>query len=92
MKIARIKGLRLGGWIVALYDLVAKNYVGFEIFVLPGNKEAIARQLAAALKQLERSGATGILQDMLNLCKQYGVTVNPQLKVYTLHKQDNPSR
>lgn len=85
MRIARIKGPKLGGWIVALWGLEERKYVGIEIFVLPGSKEAVARQLAAVLGQFERSGAKGILQDLNDLCKQYGVAVNPQWTLYVPH-------
>lgn len=86
MKIARIKGERLGGWIVALYDLQVKNYVGFEIFILPGKEEAVARQLASALTQFGNSGCGGIMQDLCSLCDQHDVPVNPDWTVYTLRR------
>lgn len=91
MRIVRIKGEKLGGWIVAIYDIAAKNYVGFEIFILPGSKEVIARQLTAALGQFERFGVTGVLNDLVDLCKQYGVDINPEWKIYTMQKRGNSS-
>jgi hypothetical protein len=89
MRIARIKGPKLGGWIIALFDLEEKKYIGFEIFILPGSKEAIARQLNAALTQFERSECRGIMQDLRNLCEQHGISVNPQWTTYFL-RSANP--
>jgi hypothetical protein len=86
VRIARIKRPKLGGWIVALWSLEEGTYVGVEMFILPGSKEAVSRQLAAVLGQFERSGARGILQDLSDLCKQYDVAINPEWTLYVLQQ------
>lgn len=82
-KIVRIKEERLGGHILALYDLDGKIYVGGEYFVLPGKDDIVAKQLAAILGDFGRDiFVVGVMQDLRDLCARYGVAVSSKWRIY----------
>jgi len=83
MKIVRIKRNWLGGWILSLYDLGAKEYVGSECFILSGRDDVVAKQLAAAFSEFSKDiMVVGIMDNLKALCVKYGVTVNPRWRTH----------
>ncbi len=83
MKIVLIKRDWLGGWVLSLYDLGARVYVGSECFILPGRDDVVAKQLAAALSEFSKDIlVVGIMDNLKALCVKYGVTVNPKWRTH----------
>lgn len=83
MKIVRIKKKWLGGWILSLYDLGAKEYVGSEHFILPGRDDIVAKQFAATFSDFSKDVlVVGIMDDLKALSVEYGVTPNPKWRIH----------
>lgn len=88
-KVIRIKEERLGGNILALFDLDQKTYDNGEFLVLPSVKPAvIARQLMAVLGEFGRNPlVVGVTEDLKALCVRYGVVLNPKWRVFPLSRR-----
>ncbi len=83
MKVAHIKKREAYGFVVSLCDIEERiSVVGCDTLVISGDWAQEARQLTAAIAQLEViAPIAGITRKLKTICDEHNVAVSPKCKI-----------